>query len=191
MGYSTSHVENVKSRILNEANQLFRRKGFAKTSINDVMESAGLTHGGFYAHFKSKEDLFSQAMAEDLNFTLITRQLNEQPDADALEQLKHAVTYYLGFDNRDKVGNGCTMVTLCPEVARMSDKTKGNYTKSFEALIAEFESALGSRADALACIIQCVGGLTLARAVSDGELAEELLDVAKSQTYKILSHSDV
>lgn len=190
MGYSADHVASVRQRILDEANRLFRLQGYHKTSVNQIMENAGLTHGGFYAHFKSKEALFTQAMGQDLNFSLIAESLCQGDDgAENLAGLQQAVAYYLGFANQDKVGSGCTMVTLCPEIARMGEGTKQCYQDSFVKLVNQFQQMLGSREAALACIVQCVGGLTLARAMNSDNLAQELLQAAYQQAQRIMVNS--
>lgn len=175
MAYSKQHIALVRSRILDEANQLFRRQGYFNTSIDQIMESANLTRGGFYAHFKSKEDLFTQAMRRDLNFTLALRDQAEKvesPQAAAYSALQ----YYLDKENIQRVGNACTLVSLTSEIARMKAATRKAYTGSLVQLLDELAGLLGGEEKAVDCLISAVGALSIARAVTDSELAEKLLE---------------
>lgn len=187
MGYSKQHVLSVRKKILTAANHCFRTRGFHATSVNQIMENAGLTHGGFYAHFRSKEDLFCQAMGEDLNFTEILRSLSKQKNKSTA--LIQAVTYYLNIENRDKVGNACTMVTLCPDVARMGDKAKSYYSASFDNLIEELSQYTGSKDTAIAAISQCVGALSLARAMQSDKAAKAILQSSLSVVSALLEQA--
>lgn len=182
MRYSSVQLRKTREAILSEANKLFRVKGFHATSIDNVMEAAGLTRGSFYSHFSSKEDLFTQAMKADLNFTLALR--------DQSSNLTRAIAAYLDKDSMDRIGCACTLVTLTPEVARMKEQTRAAFTSSFGDLIEEFGREAPSRESALQAILASVGSLTLARAVNCPELASEILEAGKKQANSALERCD-
>ena len=176
MGYSKEHVAATRQRILHKANQLFRANGYANTSIDQIMEAANLTRGGFYAHFKSKEDLFAHAMEVDLNFTESLRSVfNDNRMGVSRESVAASLKYYLARENMHRVGSACTMVTLTPEIARMKPAARDRFTESLKKLITEFDHGLQDEATSIHCLVTAVGALTLARAVTDPELADTLL----------------
>ncbi len=177
MGYSSEHVAATRQRILDSAGSLFRKHGFHGVGIDDIMSGAGLTRGGFYAHFRSKEDLFVQVLSEELEFaTQLGRVRREGEGTAPLD----AVDYYLEPGNRRRIGRGCTIVANAPDIARASKRGRDRFTGSFGGLVEEFEELLGPSAAseperALAAIATCVGGVALARALTDEALVEELL----------------
>jgi len=105
MGYSKAHSERTKARILDSAAALFRSQGFEAASIDEIMAGAGLTRGGFYQHFASKEALFAEYVARELDFGRQLRQARD-PDADAPEDVASALDFYLSPGNRERVARG-------------------------------------------------------------------------------------
>ncbi len=193
MGYSKEHIEETRRLIIDEAGRLMRKHGYGGVSVAKIMSAAGLTHGGFYAHFKSKEHLFEAMLGEDFDFTNQLRKLNA---TDVGEETGAAIAtrYYLDPANTDKVAPACTLASSSQDVARGRRKTRAAFTKSFRSLVEEFEEAMGNRAqgatrrsDALAAIATCVGGLVVARAINDKSLVEELLRACQDSVADTMS----
>ncbi len=171
MRYAPEHKARTRTRILDRAALLFRREGFAGVGIDRIMEAAGLTRGGFYAHFRSKEELFAQVLDREGD---LARRLRESPDA------ARVLSGYLDPENRDQIARGCSLATLTGEVPRRGRAARRAYTRQVEQLLEELEAhvpagARDSRSRALEALALCVGGIGLARAMGDGELSRELL----------------
>jgi TetR/AcrR family transcriptional repressor of nem operon len=168
-----------RERVLDVATRLFRERGIDGIGLDDIMKAAGLTHGGFYGHFKSKEDLVAQACARAVsrmrqNWTNVV----EQSTGDPLEAL--AATY-LTPKHRDGAGRGCPMAALGPEVARQSHTVRRAFTDELRPFLRYLTGVVrGSsntrrRQKALTAYASLVGALVVSRAVDDPALSDEVL----------------
>jgi TetR/AcrR family transcriptional regulator, transcriptional repressor for nem operon len=166
-------------RILDVATRLFRERGIDGISVADLMKAAGLTHGGFYGHFKSKEDLVAQACARAVsrmrqNWTNVI----DQATGDPLEAL--AATY-LTPKHRDGAGRGCPMAALGSEIARQAAPVRRAFTDELRPFLDYLSRIVqGSsnglrRQKALATYAGLVGALIVSRAVDDLGLSNEIL----------------
>ncbi|MGH0031221.1 MAG: TetR family transcriptional regulator [Myxococcota bacterium] len=171
MGYTKEHTRATRERILDSAARLFRRDGYDAARIDEIMAGAGLTRGGFYAHFRSKADLFAAYVGRELDFG---RQLARVGADQALD-------FYLSPGNRRRVARGCTVVSNAADVARSTPQARRAFTRAFAGMRDAFrEAADGAGADApedaaLAAVATCVGGVVLGRALADEALVERLL----------------
>ncbi len=178
MRVTREQVQENRRRILEAAGRLFREKGFAAVTVAEVMEAAGLTHGGFYGHFASKEDLAAQALAQALTPT--PREPGTAPGGKA-QDLAGFVASYLSAPHRDRPGSGCALAALGSEAARQPPPVRRAFTEGVEARLARMQEAMqgafpeGDRAAALAALSHLVGALVLARAVDDPALSDEIL----------------
>jgi len=184
MPYSEEHKQETRQKILESARRLFNRKGFTEVSIEEVMESAGLTHGGFYRHFRGKAELYAEAVRWFL-CTEAPKPWQRKPAAPAgahKPRGKRIVDAYFSrahFDDRESC---CPLVALSSDVARSSDGVKKAYREVLEKLVDLFEADLfesgldepekGERA--LALVALCIGGIVAARCVDDPTLAGNL-----------------
>lgn len=164
--------------------RLFRRDGYDGVSLDTVMAAAGLTRGGFYKHFRSKADLFAEAMAGETDFVArMKARPGRSPEALSRGALE-LVAGYLDPRNRERVGRGCDMAALSVDVARAGKRARRNHTRNVRALVAEFERGLSDAASpdprALRALALCIGGLTIARALEDEALAEAMLDACQA-----------
>jgi TetR/AcrR family transcriptional repressor of nem operon len=179
MGYTPAHRKATRERILESAAQLFRTRGYDAASIDDIMSGAGLTRGGFYLHFDSKEDLFAAYVGRELDFGRQVRQAMERRPEAPLRGAGEALDFYLTPGHRKRIAKGCTIVSNAADVARSSAKARRAFTRAFEGMRQEFtgvaEGADDPDAAALAAIATSVGGVVLARALSDEALVERLL----------------
>jgi TetR/AcrR family transcriptional repressor of nem operon len=144
------------------------------------MKAAGLTHGGFYKHFESKDQLVAEACAGAMDAAISTMGMEAQPTKSA------AVAAYLSTRHRDDPASGCPLAAIGSELARTDTKTREAATDGFERLVAilagESESK-DSRRRAVAAISTMIGAVTMARIVTDPELSAEILrDAERSLT---------
>jgi TetR/AcrR family transcriptional repressor of nem operon len=179
MRVSRAQAAENRERILDVATQLFRERGIDGIGVADLMKGAGLTHGGFYGHFLSKEDLVAQACGRAVakmrdNWIKILNQSTAAP----LETLSN---HYLNSRHRDNAGRGCPMAALGAEVARQSPDVRHAVTEELRPFIEYLSgvvhgSSAGVRREkALALYASLVGALVVARAVDDPALSNEVL----------------
>ncbi|MEM9584234.1 MAG: TetR/AcrR family transcriptional regulator [Pseudomonadota bacterium] len=176
-------MKRTRQRILDQAGALFRRFGYRGVGIDKIMNAAGLTRGGFYAHFKSKSDLFVTVIAEDFNFTKQIVRLQKEPDGAPRNRALFAIRQYLNTATRDHIGGACTMAASAVDVAAADHEAKA----AFEARLDDLLSGIGdlfredgvalNRAELHAILATSVGGLVLARACND-RAAEDMLQAS-------------
>lgn len=179
MRYPKEQKAETRGRILTAAARLFRESGYDGAGVDAIMSEAGLTAGGFYSHFSSKEALFAEAMATALDpgHTLRATKSSALAAADPLGAL---IKGYLSRTHRDTVAEGCPLPALTSDVARKSDATRESYERQFLRFLTEIEgllpeSSAPARERALAIVAQCVGGLMLSRAVKNEKLSDQIL----------------
>jgi Transcriptional regulator len=168
MKVSREQVAENRKKILDVAGKLFREKGFEAVSVADIMAGAGLTHGGFYGYFKSKDDLIAETLAgHDSNFA--------GADLEAL------IAAYLSCAHKDNPGAGCAVAALGADIARMTPELRAVMTERMQKAIALLEAKVtGETAEirrqrAIGIYAALIGGLTLARLCTDEALAAEIL----------------
>jgi TetR/AcrR family transcriptional repressor of nem operon len=159
-----------REAIVAAAARLFRERGFDGVGVDAVMKAAGLTHGGFYGHFKSKDDLAREALERAAETTFESQK--------AKPTLAAYVDGYLSEEHRQDVGEGCAMAALAGDVARGGEDLRavmGDHVRDQIHLL----SGLGGEGREAAIMGLCglVGALTLSRAVDDPALAEEIAGV--------------
>jgi len=150
-----------------EASRLFRERGFENVSVGEVMKASGLTHGAFYAHFASKQELEAAAVAYGQKVSLERVQGNKTK--------KYKGSYadrYLSRWHRDNPGDGCTMAALAQEVARSTPELKTAFERGLEEILS---AGAGDRKEAIFQAAALLGGIILARAVQDPRLSDEIL----------------
>ncbi|RZL37598.1 MAG: TetR/AcrR family transcriptional regulator [Rubrivivax sp.] len=179
MKVSRAQAEENRERILDNAAQLFRERGFDGIGLNDLMQAAGLTRGGFYGHFESKDDLAAQATRRALQAN--REQWKKQTD----RSLQAWVRSYLSDAHRDRVGAGCGLAALAGDAARGGPAVKTAFAEGVASIIETLQGqmpatdAAGRREQALAMLSTLMGALLLSRAVGDGELSGELREAAR------------
>jgi TetR/AcrR family transcriptional repressor of nem operon len=176
--YPKDQKSETRQRILTAAARLFRENGYDGVGVDAIMNEAGLTAGGFYSHFSSKESLFAEAMATAL--APKTRSRGARDSSTNADPLSALIRGYLSRTHRDGVGEGCPLPALTSDVARKSHATRQSYERQFLRFLNEIESLIADgsescRERSLAILAQCVGGLMLARAVKDEKLSDQIL----------------
>ena len=193
MSYTKEHREATRERILDSAARLFRSAGFEAARIDEIMAGAGLTRGGFYLHFDSKEDLFAAYVGRELDFgRQIHSAMERQPEAPA-DGGADAIDFYLAPGHLKRIAEGCTIVANAADVARSSRKARRAFTRAFAGMQEEFQSLASenapeseARTAALAAIATCVGGVILGRALDDKALIDELLGACRESVAREL-----
>lgn len=184
MGSSLTRKERTRRRILDAAGRVFRRTGYAGSGVDAVMAEAGLTHGGFYAHFDSKEALFAETVARALGRT--AELMGSGPDdREGVAWLRAAVRRYLSRPHLRAVEEGCAMPALVSELGRAGEVPREAFEERLLELLADAEGkappgpGLDPADRLLATVALCVGGLSLARAVKDPALSDRILDACR------------
>jgi len=180
MRYSKEHKQETHARIVKKASVRLREKGAHGIGVADLMKEAGLTHGGFYAHFDSREALVMEAFGYAMDrSTERWRKLAEQTPPD--KRLASIVENYLTPLHRDDPGHGCAVPTLGAEIARESPKTRKAFAAKLEQMIDMMADQVlevprkGARKQAVAALATMMGTLVLSRIAGSGELSEEIL----------------
>lgn len=189
MRYGKEHNDAVRSRIIRTASLRFRKDGIGAVGLAPLMREAGLTHGTFYTHFGSKEDLVADTVAE-LNrerLASISATL-EQPDG-----LHIFIRSFLSESHRDTFSAGCLNASIMGELARESDRVRCIYSDGTFELIDLLASHLdrcpkeGRRAAAIALFSMICGGIQSARVVPDPVLSKEILDSTATMAIALVS----
>ena len=180
MRVSKEQAVQNRERIVEAAAQLFRERGFDGIGVADLMKQAGLTHGGFYGHFSSKDDLIAEASARALTRSLVLwGKLAERASGDPLSAVAGA---YLASSHRDNPGAGCLLAALGTDVSRQGPAVRHaatDHLRSAFDLVAKLvrgTSKAARRQKAISTYATLVGAMVLARAVDDRALSQEILD---------------
>lgn len=179
MRYPDDHKAKTHQRIVDEAAMRFRRDGVLATGLQPLMKALGLTHGGFYAHFKSKEDLVDQALrhsADQLQAGLAELEQTEQP-------LQGLILRYLSDAHRNNAGLGCPLPSISAELGQRGQPSEVTDQIVRDRLQLISENMSGDRISEQSTLILCamVGALVLSRSVADKQLAEQLLEDTRQQ----------
>ncbi len=184
MADKTGHKDKTRARILDEAAKALRAGGTEGISVAALMKRAGLTHGGFYAHFSSRDDLVAHAidrMFEDSD-RMLRRFLGESPGAQGLGEL---IDYYLSEQNMAALDRGCPLPGLSGEVVRMPAAARIRFEQGIATFRGAIQTALAAMGvddpDILAASVlsEMVGAVMLARALGDKAAARGQLEAAR------------
>jgi TetR/AcrR family transcriptional regulator, transcriptional repressor for nem operon len=185
MRVSREKAAENRERIVDAAGALFRAKGFGGVGVADIMRAAELTHGGFYGHFASKDDLVAQASRRTMaraatKWERVVAAAADKPYAALLD-------HYLTPRHRDDPGHGCAFAALGTDAARSGRTVREAFAEGLEALIGILTEAVAGRSKAarrrkaVAAMAGLVGALTLARAVDDASLSDEILEAVHGE----------
>lgn len=178
MPWPAGHKTRTRDRIIRAAAEAFRARGVAGVRVEDVMAAAGLTHGGFYAHFSSKEELLGPAL-EQAGLETLERLSSAAAEVQPTDRLGAAIDAYLSSAHAAHPGAGCPVAALGPDVARSGSRSRARLARGIRERLAWMRGLFpgGARRDedavgALACM---VGGIILAR-IASGEESNEILE---------------
>ncbi|WLW57668.1 TetR/AcrR family transcriptional regulator [Streptomyces sp. YU58] len=177
--YGKEHKAETRRRIIETAGRRFKQDGIDGSGVSTLMKDAGLTNGAFYAHFESKDDLVATAIADQLKAQAENVVARAAPGRAGIEQIMRG---YLSPQHRDNVGDGCPNAALLDEIGRCGDMTRQAYTDGVLVLIDGIASRMApeapssARVKALSLLALMAGTLQLSRALTDRQLAHELLE---------------
>lgn len=181
MPYSREHKARTRERIVEAARVLFNRHGYDRVSIDAVMGEAGLTRGGFYAHFACKEDLFAAATASFLHGrgAQWRAEAGVEPQRGEVIMAQRMVDAYLSRQHLEDLDGQCPLIAYATDAARAGPGVRDSYRQLAEAMTWLFEVNLdGEGADrrerALSLTALCVGGMILARTLVDTAIGEDI-----------------
>ncbi len=184
MKVSREQAAQNRERILDAAARLFRERGFEGIGVADTMKAAGLTHGGFYGHFSSKEDLIAQACARAFSRShqRWSRRAGSTPD----DPLSSIIRSYLTPRHRDDPGTGCALAALGSDMARHGPGVRRAVTEGLRSAfnllsgLVPGKSEAARRQKAISTYASLVGAMIMARAVGDPALSQEILDAVRA-----------
>jgi TetR/AcrR family transcriptional repressor of nem operon len=187
MPYTPEHKERTRKSIVQSARRLFNRHGFNGVSIDEIMADAGLTRGGFYNHFDTKEELYAEVVQQVLS----CRESDGTSPADGTRPRSTGgefIVAYLSQAHLADRDNGCPLMALPSDVARGGEPVKRAYRQVLEYMLEHLEKGLSGpegRRRALAVAALCIGGMAVARAVDDVNLAQEIREAAKDMALAV------
>lgn len=194
MPYTSEHKARTRERIVDSARKLFNRHGFEQVSIDRIMAEAGLTRGGFYSHFDSKDALYAEAVASFGNCNPFRAGAAERPPSNPRELARMLVELYLSDEVLANIELHCPLYALPGDVARAGLSPQKAYTQLIRNLAKVFAQALAGEADgeerAQAIVSLCVGGMVLARTTDDQALRGTLRAAARRQALALLGEDD-
>lgn len=190
MRKSKAEAAQTRERIVDTAAAEFRRNGIAATGLAGLMGAAGLTHGGFYKHFESKDQAVAEACTRGIE--QISEALAQAMQAQrGAAPLAGAINSYLAPKHRDHPDSGCPFAALGDELARGSATVRASAGEGLEgmlALLAGESKAPAARHDAMVALAAMVGALTLSR-VADGQLSKDILQQVRQHLLATLPSS--
>jgi len=184
MRFDKGHKQQTRQRIVETAARRFRKDGVEAVGIAAMMADVGLTHGGFYAHFSSKEELVRAALEEGFAKTQVRRSEIMARTASGQQSLEAAIRHYLRPAHRDKPEHGCVAAALISEIARHGPETRAAFASSLNAGLEQFAASLPKEKSqdereriAIAIFSTLLGALQMARAVPEKAMSDKILEV--------------
>ncbi len=183
--YEATQKDETRKKILCAASRLFRERGIKATTVPDIMKECGLTVGGFYKHFDSKDDLFRAAMADAIDeMRAQFGQIDPKVRGEAWRRL--IARSYLTEAHRDNRGAGCVLAALGGDIQRTDEPTRRWFQDGLDQMIGLFaermegETPAERRAQAWQFLAGLVGGLIMSRSVADAAPSNEILGACRS-----------
>jgi TetR/AcrR family transcriptional repressor of nem operon len=180
MRYSKEHKQETHARIVKKASVRLREKGAHGIGVADLMKEAGLTHGGFYAHFDSREALVIEAFAYAMDHS-VEHWRKIAAETPPEKRLSTIVDSYVSTVHRDDPGRGCAVTALGAEIARESAKTRKAFAAKLEQLIDVMADQIlnvprkTARKQAMGTLATMMGTMVMSRVAGSGELSDEIL----------------
>lgn len=186
MRYDAEHKQKTRERVLKEAAKAIREEGPHKVAVAGVMAKAGLTHGGFYAHFASKDDFVAEAIGQMFEDgpTAMLKKMRDEPPRQAL---RNYINFYLSAAHRDTRDGGCPLPFLAAEAPRLAQPSRERYARGAARLTEILANHLAALArphpedEAASMLAELVGAVSLARAETDPERSDAILARSRAQ----------
>ena len=185
MRYSTEHKQETRERIVRTASRHFRRRGGKGVGIAELMSKLDLTHGGFYKHFNSKEELLVEAIAKAFDETE-TRFNEAVSKAKPGTELKTLIENYLSPEHCSNSADGCPMAALASEISRFPRAVRAEIDRAIKRRVKRVAGLLPGATEkerernCMALLSGLIGTVSVARAVVDPEVRKAVLDASKA-----------
>lgn len=194
MRYAADKKARTRTRILAAAADLLRSRGIQGTGIDSVMAAAGLTAGGFYAHFRSKDVLVAEAV-ETAGKKAYARWYAPLDALRGRAWAREFLRVYLSPEHRDAVSSGCILPSLGAEMPRANKAARKRFERTLQGMLASMSERTGqelalARGDLVAAVALSAGALLLARAVDDAHFSEEILEASRQAAERLLTLRD-
>jgi TetR/AcrR family transcriptional regulator, transcriptional repressor for nem operon len=190
MRYSKEHKTETRDRIVKNASVRLRERGAANLGVAELMKEAGLTHGGFYAHFASRDALIGEAFVHAME-QAAKRWRKRADEAPEGKELAAVVNGYLTAAHRDDIGNGCALPALGAEVSRATPKIRKAVAAKLDDMIDVIAGQMpgptdkDARRDAIGSLATMMGALLMARMAGTGDFSEEILDAGRYAAQRV------
>lgn len=184
MRYDADHKNRTHRKIVRNASRQLRARGLNTPAVTTLMRASGLTHGGFYRHFKSRDDLVVEAIDESLQ-ELRDRLITAAQEADPHEGWKAMVKTYLALESCDRAEEGCPIAALAPDMARTRPAVKQRISSAILKFRQELLPFMPGRnpeekaANFLAIFSSMVGAIAIARTMPDPALRQRILNTVR------------
>ena len=194
MRVSRAQAEANREAVVNAASRLFREHGFDGIGLKDLMKAAGLTQGGFYKQFESKDDLAAKASKRAIEMAI--RRWSAVLAANPDNPLEAVIGLYLSAEHREETSDGCPLVALGSDAARQTEDVRATFEKGVAAHLQILDGLAPTAekekpyANAMAMLSLMVGAVTLSRIVTDESLSQGFLDAAADEVRRIASGGD-
>ncbi|CDM60588.1 MULTISPECIES: TetR/AcrR family transcriptional regulator [Rhizobium] len=194
MRVSRAQAEENRETVINVASRLFREHGFDGIGLKDLMKGAGLTQGGFYKQFSSKDDLAAQASRRALESA--TRRWSTAA-ATSSDPLEAVMEFYLSPGHLGEKADGCPLVALGSDAARQNAEVRRPFEDGIRAHFEVLDELMGDARSsnpsgkAMAILSLMVGAVTLSRIMEDESLSQGILDAAAGEVRRIAHGDDV
>jgi TetR/AcrR family transcriptional regulator, transcriptional repressor for nem operon len=181
LGRSQARKADTHERVVKLASAKFRETGIDGISVADLMNEAGLTHGGFYRHFESRDELVAEAV--ECAMAHSAQKIADAAGPGDEASFASMIDGYLNTDHRDEPAKGCGIVALASDVARSSDRTRSSYTEQVDRHLQFIASLIygvdqrTARRRSIVVFSALVGAMAMARAVNDEKLSQEIMKV--------------
>ena len=186
MRYDTEHKQKTRTRVLQAAAKAIRADGPHRVAVAGVMADAGLTHGGFYAHFASKDELVAAAIGHMFDESR-ARVQHEMEGRGPAEGLAAYIDFYLSRKHRDARNSGCPMAALASDLPRLDEAVREKFAAGASRLtttLSEKLAALGHvdvDVEARSMVAELIGALSLARIEPDSKRSDAILSASRHQ----------
>jgi TetR/AcrR family transcriptional repressor of nem operon len=192
MRYAEDHKQATRAKVLEAAARVIRQNGPDRVAVAGIMAEVGLTHGGFYAHFQSKDDLLVQAIGQ--MFHELTQKFESiADDHPPREALRRYINFYLSASHRDGRDRGCPLPALSADLPRLTEAARVEYARGVSHVtrrLAGLLAALGqpdAEAVAASALAEMVGAVVLARSVADAVQSDGILRASRHGLRKRLN----
>ena len=184
MGHSRADKAQTHERLVEAAAARFREKGLDGISLADLMKELGLTHGGFYKHFASRDALVAEAV--DYAYKDGERSVAKLADEQGKLDLSRYVDFYLSDTHRDSPGTGCAISALSADISRRDEETQARYRQQLDGIFARIGASFpgdkaAQRKQAIAFMTRLYGAMLIARGAGDSALSNEILESMREE----------